>query len=211
MHKPSPIHVAIVEDLDDIRNGLSMLIDNTKGFICKHAYSSAEAALAQLPTTAPDVVLMDIHLSGISGVEAVQQLKQQLPTTQFIMCTVYEEEEHIFDSLKAGASGYLLKNTPPDKLLEAITDVFNGGSPMSATIARKVISSFAVKPVAEPSTNLSERELQIIQLLAKGHRYKDIGWEINISVDTVRAHIRKSYEKLQVHSRTEAINKVLGR
>lgn len=201
------IRVAIVEDSKDIREGLAILIDASEGFECVDVCEDGESALKRLPVSRPDVTLMDINLPGISGVECVQSLKKTIPDTQFIMCTVYEEDEHIFNSLKAGASGYLLKKTAPDRLLEAIIDVRNGGSPMTGSIARKVITSF--HPVAPQSGYaLSEREMEILQALSKGYRYKEIADQHFISIDTVRSHIRKIYEKLQVHSRTEALNKI---
>lgn len=205
-----PIRVAIVEDTEDIRTGLELLIDSSEGFECRHVYAAAEEALEALPSVKPDVVLMDIHLPGISGIECVRILKPKCPDTQFMMNTVYEQEEHIFESLKAGATGYILKKTPPVQLLEAITDIYNGGSPMSGQIARKVIGSFQPKsaPAVSPTEQLSAREKEILDALSKGLRYKEIADQHFISVDTVRTHIRKIYEKLQVHSRTEALNKV---
>jgi len=202
-----PIRVAIVEDTEDIRNGLSLLIGGSEGFECRHVYASAEDALKELPAVRPDVVLMDIHLPGISGIECVRLLKEKCPDTQFLMNTVYEQEEQIFDSLKAGATGYILKKTPPAKLLEAISDIHSGGSPMSGQIARKVIGTFQPQ-AAQHDNDLSSREKEILEALAKGLRYKEIADQHHISVDTVRTHIRKIYEKLQVHSRTEALNKV---
>lgn len=204
------IRVAIVEDTKDIREGLAMLIEGSSGFECADICVSGEDAMKKLPLSKPDVVLMDINMPGMSGVECVQKLKPQLLSTQFLMCTVYEEDEHIFNSLKAGATGYILKKTPPAQLLSAITDIHNGGSPMSGSIARKVITTFS--PVAANKENeLSVREMEILTALSKGLRYKEIAETHFISIDTVRSHIRKIYEKLQVHSRTEALNKVFPR
>ena len=200
------IRVGIVEDTRDIREGLAMLINASEGFVCTHACPDAEDALEKLIVNPPDVVLMDINLPGMLGPECVRKLKPVCPNTQFMMCTVYEEDEHIFESLKSGATGYILKKTPPDKLLEAITDIHNGGSPMTGGIARKVMSSFV--PAAPASNELSSREFEILEALAKGFRYKEIADKLFISIDTVRSHIRNIYEKLQVHSRTEALNKV---
>jgi len=201
------IRVAIVEDTKDIREGLALLIGASEGYECVDVCPDGETALQKLPLSKPDVVLMDINMPGISGVECVRQLKAILPSAQFLMCTVYEEDEHIFNSLKAGATGYILKKTAPTKLLEAITDIYNGGSPMTGGIARKVIASF--RPAAPSAgSELSSRELEILETLAKGYRYKEIADKLFISIDTVRSHIRKIYEKLQVHSRTEALNKV---
>ncbi len=204
------IKVAIVEDIKDIREGLQLLIDSNEGFSCTNTYSTAEDALQRLPGALPDVVLMDIHLPGISGIEAVKKLKVQFPAVQFIMSTVYEDDENIFESLKSGATGYLLKKTSPDKILEAIKEVYNGGSPISAQIARKVIASFQKKDPIDASADLTPKEKEILKALAKGLRYKEIADEIQISMDTVRTHVRHIYEKLQVQSRMEAINKIYG-
>ena len=201
------IRVAIVEDTKDIREGLAMLIDSSEGFSCVHVCPTAEDAIEKFPNDPPDVVLMDINLPGMQGPECVRLLKPLCPETQFMMCTVYEEDEHIFESLKAGANGYILKKTAPDKLLEAIRDIRNGGSPMTGGIARKVIASFQPDKQAKPA-ELSAREFEILESLAKGYRYKEIADKLFISIDTVRSHIRNIYEKLQVHSRTEALNKV---
>ena len=205
------IQIAIVEDIREIKEGLELLIDSSEGFRCIKTYSNAEEAMADLPQIHPDVVLMDITLPGINGIEAVRSLKPKIPATQFIMSTVYEDDENIFESLKAGASGYLLKKTAPSKILESITEVYNGGSPMSSQIARKVIGSFQQKNSIEDSSLLTQREKEILKLLARGLRYKEIAAELTISIDTVRTHTRHIYEKLQVQSRIEAINKVLGK
>ncbi|MFC0183942.1 DNA-binding response regulator, NarL/FixJ family, contains REC and HTH domains [Pseudarcicella hirudinis] len=204
-----PIQVAIVEDTSDIRNGLALLINGSEGYSCEHTFSNPEDALLFLPALHPDVVLMDINLNNrLSGIDCVHQLKAQMPDTQFLICTVYDQDESIFESLKAGATGYILKKTPPTKLLEAITEIYQGGSPMSSQIARKIISTFSEKPIPQPAYQLSERERDIIEALSKGLRYKDIALSLHISTDTVRTHIRNIYEKLQVHSRTEALNKL---
>lgn len=205
------ITVAIVEDISEIREGLQLLIHSSEGFVCNETYASAEEALQQLPGTCPDVVLMDIQLPGISGIECVRRLKPQCNATQFIMSTVYEDDESIFESLKAGASGYLLKKISPDKILEAITDVHRGGSPMSSQIARKVIASFQQKNSIDDAEMLTPKERQVLKALAKGLRYKEIAAEMNISMETVRSHARHIYEKLHVQSRTEALNKIYGR
>lgn len=205
------ITVAIIEDIKEIKEGLALLIGSSDGFTCVKTFSSGEEALAGLPGSCPDVVLMDIHLPGISGIEAVRLLKTKCPSTQFIMSTVYEDDENIFESLKAGASGYLLKKTAPSKILDSITEVYHGGSPMTSQIARKVIASFQQKNSIDEAEELTQREKEILKLLAKGLRYKEIAADLNISLDTVRSHTRHIYEKLQVQSRTEAINKVMGK
>jgi DNA-binding NarL/FixJ family response regulator len=203
------IQVAIVEDIREIKEGLELLIDSSEGFCCIKTFSSGEEALTNLPAICPDVVLMDINLPGINGIEAVRTLKINCPGTQFIMSTVYEDDENIFESLKAGASGYLLKKTAPSKILDSITEVYHGGSPMSSQIARKVIASFQQKNSIDDVEILTQREKETLKLLAKGLRYKEIAAEMNVGMETVRSHARRIYEKLQVQSRTEAINKVM--
>jgi DNA-binding NarL/FixJ family response regulator len=202
------IAVAIVEDIKDIREGLRLLIDNSNDFLCKEVYASAEEALEGLPQSQPDVVLMDINLPGINGIECIRQLKPKCPRTQFIMSTVYEDGDNIFESLKAGATGYLLKKTEPVKILEAIKEVQAGGSPMSTQIARKVIASFQPKHSTDDAEVLTPKEKEILKALSKGLRYKEIAFEMHISIETVRSHVRHIYEKLHVQSRTEALNKV---
>jgi len=205
------IHVVIIEDIPEIREGLQMLINGSDGFSCTDTFANAEPAIEKLPLLNPDVVLMDIHLPGMNGIEAVKRLKSLCSCTQFIMSTVYEDDENIFESLKAGASGYLLKKTAPSKILDAIVEVHNGGSPMSGQIARKVIASFQHKDSIDEANMLTPKEKEILKQLAKGLRYKEIADEMKISIETVRSHARKIYEKLQVQSRTEALNKVYGR
>lgn len=204
------ITVAIIEDIKEIREGLELLINESDGFSCVVTFTSGEEALAGLPGFCPDVVLMDIHLPGINGIEAVRTLKTKCVSSQFIMSTVYEDDENIFESLKAGASGYLLKKTAPAKILDSITEVFHGGSPMSSQIARKVIASFQQKNSIDDSELLTLREKETLKLLARGLRYKEIAAELGITMETVRSHTRNIYLKLQVQSRTEAINKIMG-
>jgi len=205
------IHVAIIEDVKEIREGLQLLIDSSDGFICTQTYATAEHAIEELPSLQPDVVLTDINLPGMNGIHAVRLLKQKCPGTQFIMSTIYEDDDNIFESLKAGANGYLLKKTAPAKILESITEVYHGGSPMNTLIARKVIASFQQKSSIDEVEVLTPKEREILKALAKGLRYKEIANEQHISIETVRSHARKIYEKLQVQSRTEALNKVYGR
>lgn len=205
-----PINVAIVEDLDDIREGLAFLINSAEGFRCIATYASAEAALEELPHHAPDVVLMDIGLPGMSGIECIQRLKAQDAALQIMMLTIYEDDEKIYNSLAAGATGYVLKKTPPAKLLESIQDLYHGGSPMSNQIARKVVQTFQHAQTPSTATaGLSKREQEILSYLAKGHLYKEIADTLSISVETVRTHLHKIYEKLHVHTRTEAVLKYL--
>ena len=206
------IRIAIVEDEKTVRDGLRLLIDGTEGYKCVALYPNAEEALRGIFDVAPDVVLMDIHLPGMSGIECVRRLKKQEPDFQIVMLTVYEDDEEIFKSLAAGAHGYILKKTPPAKLLEAITEVYNGGSPMSSQIARRVVDFFQTKEIASKQTEkLTDREQEILSFLSKGYRYKEIADILCISIETVRTHIRNIYEKLQVHSRTEALLKFLGK
>ncbi|MEQ1553255.1 MAG: response regulator transcription factor [Ferruginibacter sp.] len=201
------ISVAIIEDIKEIREGLQMLIDGSEGFTCSNTFANAEDAIESIPNLNPNVVLMDINLPGINGIEAVRLLKPKCSHIQFIMSTVYEDNDSIFESLKAGASGYLLKKTSPSKILDSITEVFNGGSPMSSQIARKVIASFQQKNAINDSDILTHREKEILTLLAKGLRYKEIAAELLIGFETVRSHTRNIYDKLHVQSRTEALNK----
>ena len=207
---PETIRIAIVEDDRTIREGLQMLLNGSPGFTCIAAYCNGESALAELPIIQPDVVLMDINLPGMNGIECILKLKELELPMLFIMLTVYEDSEVVFNSLTAGASGYLLKQTPPAKLLEAIQDVHNGGSPMSGEIARKVVQSFQHLPTTtDLHIGLTKREEEILAYLAKGYFYKEIAEELNISIETVRTHIRNIYVKLQVRTRSEAILKFL--
>jgi len=206
------IRVSIVEDNNRVRGSLARLIALTDGFECVSEHASGEEALSALPKLKPAVVLMDINLPGINGVECVRQLKPQLPDTQVMMLTVYENTDLIFQALSAGATGYLLKQTPPAELLLALREVHNGGSPMTGHIARKVVASFQqAGSSAEEYENLTPREKEVLDFLAKGFLYKEIAEAMGISYDTVHTHIRKIYEKLHVRSRTEAVAKHLGR
>lgn len=205
------VRVALVEDDSSIRNALEIVLNGAPGFECVGAFASAEDALARLAGVSPQVVLMDIQLPRMSGVDCVRALKERHPEIQILMLTVFEDDELVFESLAAGATGYLLKRTPPGEILEAIAEVNRGGSPMSSYIARKVVQSFRPSRQAGEKLPLSERERQILQQLAKGYRYKEIADALDISLDTVRTHLRRIYEKLHVHSRTEAVVKFLGR
>ena len=207
-----PIKVAIVEDNKRLRESLSILIDGAGELRCINTFANAEEAIRKLPADWPDVLLMDINLPEMSGIECVAKLKAMRPTLQILMLTVYLESDKIFESLKAGASGYLIKQTSPAELLEAIADVHRGGSPMSSDIARKVVE-YVQQPhqPAQEATNLSKREYEILTCLSKGFQYKEIADTLSISVPTVRTHLRHIYEKLQVRSRTEAVVKFLNR
>lgn len=204
-----PISVSIVEDSEKLRGTLARVLNRAEGFRCVSQYPSAEDALKDLPNVKPNVVLMDINLPGINGVECVRQLKKILPEVQVMMLTVYEDTENIYDALTAGASGYLLKRTSGPELLDAIREVNRGGSPMTAHIARKVVQSFQKNAPAQPAENLSEREQQVLDLLSKGLMYKEIADKLQISYETVHTYIRRIYEKLQVRTRTEAVAKFL--
>lgn len=214
------IQVALVEDDAEVRANLVKMIDSAPGFRCQAAYPDGAAALADIPPHRPDVVLMDINLPGMLGTECVRRLKSAVPGLPVLMLTVYDDSEQIFKSLMAGATGYLLKRTPKDKLLEAIREVHSGGAPMSRQIARRVVQFFQEIDQLPAATGLqrapevgtlTEREEQVLASLAKGHLYKEIADLLNISFETVRTHVRSIYEKLHVHSRTEAVLKYFGK
>jgi DNA-binding NarL/FixJ family response regulator len=210
--KKMPISVSIVEDSRGTRESLSELLKRSPGLRCVGAYANGEQALREMPDHLPDVVLMDINLPGMSGIECVARLKEKAPKTQVLMLTTYEEGDLIFESLRAGANGYLLKNMPPGELLHAVEQVHAGGSPMSMHIARKVVSHFQrIKQPSSEMEKLTKREQEILALLAKGFLYKEIADQLGISLSTVRAHLHTVYEKLHVQSRTEAVVKYLNR
>ena len=203
------IKVAIVDDDKDMRTSLATLIRRTSSLQLAGNHANAELALQEIPREPPDVVLMDINMPGMTGIECVRQLKALVPAVQVLMLTVYEDSDSLFNSLKAGASGYLLKRTTSAQLLEAVRDVHAGGAPMSPQLARRVVQFFS-KPQGEtPATHLSPGEREFLQLLAKGYVYKEIAEHMGISTDTVRYYVRTVYEKLHVHSRTEAVVKFL--
>ena len=216
-----PISISIVEDNDKLRGTLAKVIGRADGFKFLTDYGNAEDALADLPKVKPEVVLMDINLPGMNGVECVRKLKAILPQTQVMMLTVYEDTENIFNALAAGANGYLLKRTPTKELIEAIREVHRGGSPMTTHIARLVVQSFQKPAPTAPQpaggngggelSELSEREQQVLDLLAQGLIYKEIADKLNIGYETVHTYIRRIYEKLQVRTRTEAVAKFLQR
>ena len=207
-----PITVSIVEDNEQLRTTLARVLNRAEGFRCLSHYANAEDALKEMPTVKPEVVLMDINLPGINGVECVRQLKQSLPALQVIMLTVYEDTENIFSALAAGATGYLLKRTKSAELLEAIREVHRGGSPMTTHIARKVTQSFQKAGSSPQATeNLLQREQEVLDCLSHGFLYKEIAEKLGISYETVHTYIRRIYEKLQVRTRTEAVAKFLRR
>jgi len=206
------ISIAIVEDLDVVRNGLKDFISLSTDFLVVGSFKTGEEALQKLPEIRPDIVIMDINLPGMNGIECIRQVKDKSPSTQFMMFTVYENDEKVFEALKAGASGYLLKNTGLLQIAESVQELHEGGSPMSANIARKMVNLFRDSDKKTPFLDLlSNREKEILQLLAKGLLYKEIAEQLNITTGTVRIHIHKIYEKLHVQNRTEAINKAFGK
>ena len=206
-----PIRIAIVDDDDGVRTKLGQAVARFAGCACVGEYCSGEEALSCLPAAAPDVVLMDINLPGISGIECVRQIKAAHPEIEFIMLTVYKDTESVFNALAAGATGYLLKLATRQELREAIRLVHAGGSPMSSHIARKVVQSFCRPALTDTVTTiLSPREQQVLEYLAKGFLYKEISDAMDISYDTVHSHIRRIYEKLHVRSRTQAVTKYLS-
>ena len=204
------ITVSIVDDEKKLCQSIAAFVNGAPGFRCVSMYHSAEAALEHLPQDRPDVVLMDIHLTGMSGIECVQRLKTMAPEMLVMMLTVYEDTDQIFKALSAGASGYMLKRLTPGKLLEAIREVHGGGSPMSSPIARKVVASFqrAGRTDGE-KTHLSSREQMVLDCFAKGLTYKQTADQLSISIDIIRTYVRRVYEKLHVQSRTEAVAKYM--
>lgn len=201
------LKIGIVEDDNRIREGMAVLINGSEGFSCTDVFESAEEAIKEIPKLNLDVVLMDIHLPSKSGIDCIEELVPLCGNTQFIMFTSFEDTELVFKALKAGAIGYLTKTTQPSKILDALMEVHKGGSPMSSHIARKIVTSFHTSETNSVLKKLSDREKQILDLLSKGYRYKEIADQLFLSTETVRTHIRNIYEKLQVNSRTEAINK----
>ncbi len=206
------IKVAIVEDNDAIREGLKILIGGTNDYSCSAAFPGCEPMLKNLKKLDPDVLLMDIGLPGMSGIEGIRKAKSIIPELTILVLTVYEENDLIFDALCAGACGYLVKKTPPSKLLEAIREAYDGGSPMSANIARKVIDFFQNKKPHSQSTDsstLTSREKEILARLVEGNSFKTIAESLFISIETVRFHFRNIYKKLHVHSQSEAVAKAI--
>ena len=210
------ITVCIVDDSKELRHALEEIISMSQGYKCIGTIASAEEAVSRIPILKPDVVLMDINLgSETNGIDCVRVLKPRMPFTNFMMCTVYEENEKIFDALSAGASGYLLKKTDPHRMLEAIRELYEGGAPMSSQIARKVVAAFSQKPYTSIDTIelnvLSKREKEILEYLSRGLMYKEIAAQLFLSQETVRKHVYHIYEKLHVTNRVSAVNKFYGR
>jgi DNA-binding NarL/FixJ family response regulator len=200
------ITVAIVEDQPQTRDGLAILIDGTQGYRTVGKFASMEDAIAAIEKLSPDIALCDIELPGMSGIDGVRVLKSRLPALQILMLTVFADNDHVFEAICAGASGYLLKDTPPARLVESIRELHEGGAPMSPEIARKVVTMFSkVAPPKREEHRLSPRELDVLKLLAEGHSYKTAAKASSLSIDTVRFHVRNIYEKLHVHSKSEAV------
>lgn len=208
----TPKSICIVEDKDDLREAMSMMIRLTDGYLMAGAFKNAEEAIVQIPVLIPDGVLMDINLPDASGIECVLTLKSKFPDMLFLMCTAFEDNDKIFNSLRAGASGYILKTDGPAKIIEALDELFAGGSPMSSSIARKVVASFSTLSQGNQLVQrLSEREEAVLHCLAKGLMNKEVADILQISQGTVKKHIQHIYEKLHVNTRVEAVNLYLGR
>jgi DNA-binding NarL/FixJ family response regulator len=208
MTEPTTMRVAIIEDQPKIREGLRALIDGTEGYRCVGAFGSMEEALAKFEV--PDVLLVDIGLPGMSGIEGTRRLRDLYPGLAILMLTVYEDDHGIFDALCAGASGYLLKKTPPARLIESLKEVVGGGSPMSPEVARRVVALFReIHPPDRADHQLTPHEIRILTLLVEGHNYKTAAGELHVSINTIRFHMRSIYGKLHVHSKSEAVSKAL--
>lgn len=208
--KAPSIRTAIVEDMRDIREGLATLINFTDGFTCTGAFGSMEEAIPKISKCVPDVLLSDIGLPGMSGIEGTRVLKERLPGMTVLMLTVYDDDDRIFDAICAGASGYLLKRTPPAKLLENIREAVSGGAPMSPEVAMRVIKLFReVRPPEKVDYDLTPHETRLLRLLVEGHNYTTAAEELGVSYNTIKFHMKHIYEKLQVHSKSEAVSKAL--
>jgi DNA-binding NarL/FixJ family response regulator len=207
-YKLDEITVCIVEDLDEVRNGLAAIINMTEGFKVLQSFGNAEDALRQLKALDPNIVIMDINLPGMSGIDCIRQAREKSPSIQFIMFTIYENSDMVFQALEAGATGYLLKNSTPSKIVESLRELYQGGSPMNAEIAKKLVVRFQKTPVAQNEYHLTPKEKVVLDLMSKGYLYKEIADELNNTVNTIKQHIRNIYEKLHVQNKAEAINKV---
>ena len=202
------ITVCIVEDLEDIRNGLAAIINMTPEFTVLQTISNAEDAVDNLPSLRPDIVIMDIHLPGMSGIECIRRIHERNKSIQFMMFTIYENSDTVFEALEAGASGYILKNSSPAKIVESLRELHQGGSPMNAEIAKKLVTRFQKQTFPENDYHLTPKEQKIIELMSKGYLYKEIAFELNNTVNTIKQHIRHIYEKLHVQNKAEAINRM---
>lgn len=205
------LEVVLIEDLRDLREGLAVLIDGDTGLRCTHTYRTMEDALAEIDQVRPDVILTDLGLPGMSGVEGIRLLRERLPGVPVLALTIHDSADRVFAALCAGATGYLLKNIPPDRLLDSIREAADGGAPMSPEIARRVVELFReFRPLAHADYRLTRQETQLLRLLVDGHLKKTAAREMGISVNTVSFHLKNIYEKLQVHSKTEAVAKALN-
>jgi len=202
------ITVCIVEDMEDVRNGIAAIINMTDGFKVLQTFANAEDALLQLGLLQPDIVVMDINLPGMSGIECIRRLHEKNRSIQFMMFTIYENSDTVFEALKAGATGYILKNSSPAKIIESLQELHNGGSPMNPEIAKKLVIRFQKQTFSENEYNLTPKEQRILDLMSKGYLYKEIAGELNNTVNTIKQHIRHIYEKLHVQNKAEAINKM---
>jgi len=210
MTDSAPLKIGIIEDQPKIREGLRSLIDGTEGYRCVGSFGSMEEALAKIAHELPDVLLVDIGLPGMSGIEGIRRLKDQHPKLAMLMLTVYDDDRRILDALCAGACGYLLKKTPPARLLECLHEVVGGGAPMSPEVARRVVALFReIRPPEQAGHHLTPHEIRILTLLVEGHNYKTAADELGVSINTIRFHMRSIYDKLQVHSKSEAVSKAL--
>ena len=206
----APLRVVIIEDMREVREGLTMLINGTQGFSCASSYRTMEEALAYLSREKPDVVLTDIGLPGMSGIEGIRILRERYPSMPILALTVYDNDDQVFNALCAGASGYLLKNTPPARLLESLREAADGGAPMSPEVARRVIKLFRIfRPPERASYHLTPQEAELLKLLVEGHHYKTAAHALGITTNTVSFHLKNIYQKLQVHSKSEAVAKAL--
>lgn len=207
---PAPVKVAIVEDQREIRECLALLVNGTDGYTCSGSYRSMEEAIEKIPRQVPDVLLSDIGLPGMSGIDGVRRLKELYPNLLVLMLTVYDDDERIFDAMCAGACGYLLKKTPPARLIASLQEVVDGGAPMSPEVARRVIALFReIRPPDRAEYHLTPHETRLLKLFVEGHNYKTAAVELKVSVNTINFHVRSIYDKLQVHSRSEAVAKAL--
>ncbi len=207
---PRTVRVTLIEDVREVRESLTLLINGTPGFACAHSYRSMEDALTGIDGSTVDVILTDIGLPGMGGVESTRVLRERFPAVPVLALTVYDDDDNVFNAICAGASGYLLKNTPPARLLESLREVADGGAPMSPEVARRVLGLFRrFRPPERNPVNLTPQELTLLKLMVEGHHYKTAATEMRISINTVSFHLRHIYEKLEVHSKTEAVARAL--
>jgi DNA-binding NarL/FixJ family response regulator len=209
-HVSGPARVVLIEDLREVREGLSVLVSGTPGFLCANSYRTMEDAIARISKDRPDIIMTDIGLPGMSGIDGIRILRERFPDVPILALTVYDNDEQVFAALCAGASGYLLKNTPPARLLESLREAALGGAPMSPEVARRVIHLFRTfKPPDKSDYHLTPQETELLKLLVEGHYYKTAAHQLGVSINTVSFHLKNIYAKLRVHSKTEAVAKAL--